>query len=230
MDHEQFAKIMDESAAKVIARDNEKRGLRTGLNDGPELPCGKSRVDNVLTKHPASDVGNREMTLDEVMCKLHPSHRARVELDKLRLLERSTLGVNVGNELTIEQRPLTPQQVGFHLAEPGRVSRRAERVQVASEQHAALLRNIHRARRDDPLQDNERLVADALFYADALLARIDGAQKEMRCALCTRTKDQVRKMIGSEYGGYICGRCVMDSVKVLEAEHHGVTRWTWSRT
>ena len=48
-------------------------------------------------------------------------------------------------------------------------------------------------------------------------AILDG--KIVRCALCLRMKDEVRKMIKSGgTGAHICGRCVAECVRVLEKE------------
>ena len=54
-----------------------------------------------------------------------------------------------------------------------RRERRAERVQVAGWALEALIINVHMRRTDDPHTDAQKLADDALYYADALLARID---------------------------------------------------------
>ena len=141
-------------------------GVRTGwyaqwehaFNSWNRRPDGKE----------ADEMGNepkREMTLDEVVGKLHPSHAARRELDQLRSAA----------PVTIEMSDNTTE-VGEAIEDYTR-RRRTQRIEVAGRVLAAIIGKAFMP--DDPhehsavMPDGEDVAHFAVDYADALLARID---------------------------------------------------------
>lgn len=114
-----------------------------------------------------------EMTLDELVGALPEDHRAVRELAKLRDAAKRDSSDGPLNEEEIKE-PGT----SIERFPPPLVSRCSERVQVASRVLTGLIADMHRLRQDDPQQDAGKLADDALWYADALLARIDETEEK----------------------------------------------------